>query len=66
MTQFTETQRLEFIAETLAGHKWADKLPMFRPRNVLNENTEKWIPHDTDSFRAAIDYCMVRGLNPNG
>lgn len=63
MSERTDTERLDFLAEQLNGAKWADVLPMFRPRDVLGENTEKYIKFMT--FRDAIDYAIRHGTNPN-
>jgi len=59
----TDEQRINYIAAILDGEKWADTLPMFRPRNVLGESTEKYVV--AQEFRDAVDYCIRHGLNRN-
>lgn len=63
MKEYTDTERMDFIAAALDNAKWHDTLPMFRPRNVMGDNTEKYVSRAT--FREAIDYCLKRGMNQN-
>lgn len=50
-----DTERMNFLAETLEGVKWADHLPSLRPRDAMGY-TEKYI--DRRTFRDAIDAAM--------
>jgi hypothetical protein len=61
VSERTDTERLNLLADVLHGEKWSDVAPSLRPRDwVDDEPREKYI--DRDTFRDALDrYLQRRG-----